>query len=138
MNHSSSSIGTAPPAADIEAFVTRWRGSTASELSTAQSFTIELCELLGVPRPHATAEQDYMFERPLTLMHGDGTSSARMSRRPSDSVSCSVLQIIVFKCFQLLRSARRKCPVLVAHVRNRQSDPPESPDEHPPSVSAKI
>ena len=76
MNHSSS-IGTAPPAADIEAFVTRWRGSTASELSTAQSFTIELCELLGVPRPHATAEQDYMFERPLTLMHGDGTSSAR-------------------------------------------------------------
>lgn len=77
MNHSSSSIGTAPPAADIEAFVTRWRGSTASELSTAQSFTIELCELLGVPRPHATAEQDYMFERPLTLMHGDGTSSAR-------------------------------------------------------------
>ncbi|MET3604808.1 hypothetical protein ABIC99_002632 [Sphaerotilus sulfidivorans] len=77
MNHSSSSIGTAPPAADIETFVTRWRGSTASELSTAQSFTIELCELLGVPRPHATAEQDYMFERPLTLMHGDGTSSAR-------------------------------------------------------------
>ena len=68
---------TALPATDIEAFVTRWRGSTASELSTAQSFTIELCELLGVPRPHATAEQDYMFERPLTLMHGDGTSSAR-------------------------------------------------------------
>ena len=29
---------TALPATDIEAFVTRWRGSTASELSTAQSF----------------------------------------------------------------------------------------------------
>lgn len=75
MNHSS--IGPALLAADIDAFTTRWRSSTASELSTAQSFTIELCELLGVPRPHATAEQDYMFERPLTLMHGDGTSSAR-------------------------------------------------------------
>ena len=68
----------APPApSGVATFIERWRGSTASELSTAQSFTIELCELLGVPRPHATAEQDYMFERPLTLMHGDGTSSAR-------------------------------------------------------------
>ena len=39
------------------AFITRWQGVTASELSTSQSFVIELCELLGVPRPHATAEQ---------------------------------------------------------------------------------
>jgi hypothetical protein len=58
------------------AFIERWRGITASELSTSQSFVIELCELLGVPRPHATAEQDYMFERPVTFAHGDGSSSA--------------------------------------------------------------
>ena len=27
-------------------------------------------------RPHATAEQDYMFERPLTFRHADRSSSA--------------------------------------------------------------
>lgn len=45
-----------------EAFIAKWRGVTASELSTSQSFLHDLCGLLEVPRPHATAEQDYMFE----------------------------------------------------------------------------
>jgi len=51
-------------AASAPAFITRWRGVTASELSTAQSFVIQLCELLGVEPPHPTPEQSYMFERP--------------------------------------------------------------------------
>lgn len=59
-------------------FITRWQGVTASELSTAQSFVIELCELLDVPRPHATPEQAYMFERPVTFRHGDGSSAGRI------------------------------------------------------------
>lgn len=59
-----------------KAFVARWRGVTASELSTAQTFVIELCELLDVPRPHATADQDYMFERSITFVRGDGSTSA--------------------------------------------------------------
>ena len=58
------------------AFIERWLGVTASELSTAQSFVRELCELLGVPAPHPTPGQDYMFERPITFHHGDGSSSA--------------------------------------------------------------
>ena len=58
------------------AFIERWQGVTASELSTAQSFIRELCELLGVPAPHPTPGQDYMFERPVTFSHGDGGSSA--------------------------------------------------------------
>ena len=33
------------------AFIARWQGVAASELSTAQSFTIELCQLLGVNKP---------------------------------------------------------------------------------------
>jgi hypothetical protein len=33
---------------DARAFIGRWKGVTASELSTAQSFVIQLCELLGV------------------------------------------------------------------------------------------
>ena len=57
-------------------FIARWQGVTASELSSAQSFVIELCNLLGVPRPHPTPEQDYMFERPITFKHGDGSQSA--------------------------------------------------------------
>ena len=58
-----------------ERFIGKWKGSAASELSTSQSFLIDLCELLGVERPHATAEQDYMFERPLTFHHADGSKS---------------------------------------------------------------
>ena len=58
-----------------QAFITRWSGSTASELATAQSFVIELCALLGAAPPHATAAQDYMFERPVTFQHGNGSTS---------------------------------------------------------------
>ena len=59
-----------------DAFIAKWLGVVASELSTSQSFLIDLCALLGVDMPHATAEQDYMFERPITFSHGDGSSSA--------------------------------------------------------------
>ncbi|WP_374432723.1 class I SAM-dependent DNA methyltransferase [Inhella sp.] len=58
-----------------QAFIARWHGVQASELATSQSFVIELCELLGVPRPHPTPEQDYQFERPISFQHGDGSSS---------------------------------------------------------------
>ena len=68
----STSIDTAA----THAFIARWSGSTASELATAQSFVIDLCALLGVARPHPTPAQDYMFERPVTFAHGDGSSSA--------------------------------------------------------------
>ncbi len=63
-------------AAATHAFITRWAASTASELSTAQSFVIELCALLGVAPPHPTPAQDYMFERPVTFAHGNGSTSA--------------------------------------------------------------
>lgn len=62
--------------AAASAFIQRWQGVTASELSTAQSFVTQLCELLGVEAPHPTPEQNYMFERPVTFSHGDGSSSA--------------------------------------------------------------
>ncbi|KZC39889.1 DNA methyltransferase [Rhodanobacter sp. FW510-R12] len=59
-----------------EAFIAKWRGVTASELSTAQSFAMDLCHLLGVEPPHPDPDQQYMFERPVTFAHGDGSSSA--------------------------------------------------------------
>ncbi|WP_291518690.1 DNA methyltransferase [Acidovorax sp.] len=58
------------------AFINRWKGITASELSTAQSFILDLCDLLGVDRPHPDADRGYMFERPITFVHGNGTTSA--------------------------------------------------------------
>lgn len=59
-----------------DAFIAKWSGVTASELSTAQSFALDLCHLLDVPPPHPDAEQQYMFERPVTFTHGDGSTSA--------------------------------------------------------------
>lgn len=35
---------------NAEAFIQRWQAATGSELATAQTFVIELCELLGVER----------------------------------------------------------------------------------------
>lgn len=62
--------------AAADAFITRWQGVAASELSTSQSFLIDLSRLLEVDVPHPTPEQDYMFERPITFLHGDGSTSA--------------------------------------------------------------
>jgi hypothetical protein len=63
------------PTLDAASFIAKWRGVPASELSTAQSFALDLCRLLGVDAPHATAERDYLFERPVTFNHGDGSTS---------------------------------------------------------------
>ena len=68
-----------PPALAVTTFITRWQGvqlTTASELSSSQTFILELCALLGVPTPLPSAAQDYMFERPITFAHGDGSTSA--------------------------------------------------------------
>ena len=65
----------ATTADQIQCFINRWTGVTASELSTSQTFIIDLCELLDVPRPHPTPERDYMFERPVTFQNGDGSTS---------------------------------------------------------------
>ncbi len=66
--------GTTDP---TDVFIARWQGVSASELATAQSFVIELCDLLGVSKPHATPDQSYVFERPLKEAHGDGHQSDR-------------------------------------------------------------
>ena len=66
----------AAAATAAHAFIQRWSGTTASELATAQSFVMDLCQLLGVDKPHPTPEQSYMFERPVTFTHGDGSASA--------------------------------------------------------------
>ena len=78
MGENHTATGTSAPADTTTAlaFIQRWSGTTASELATAQSFVMDLCQLLGVERPHPTPEQSYMFERPVTFAHGDGSTSA--------------------------------------------------------------
>lgn len=77
MSDTDGSIGGTAAADHVaDAFIARWQGVKASELSTSQSFLIDLCGVLGVDAPHPTAEQDYMFERPITFAHGDGSTSA--------------------------------------------------------------
>ncbi|TAG26122.1 MAG: class I SAM-dependent DNA methyltransferase [Burkholderiales bacterium] len=63
----------------VSSFIQRWQGvqqTAATELSSSQTFILELCALLGVPTPLPTEAQDYMFERPISFAHGDGSSSA--------------------------------------------------------------
>ena len=54
-----------PTAFSLPDFVNRWRGSTLTERSAAQSHFIELCQLLDQPTP-AAADQSgafYTFEK---------------------------------------------------------------------------
>ncbi len=65
---------------DINAFIARWKKSGAAERSNFQSFMIELCEALALPRPQPATENEadnqYVFERVVRFRHDDGTQSA--------------------------------------------------------------
>ena len=61
-----------------QTFIARWQGvalTEATELSSSQTFILELCALLEVATPLPTEAADYMFERPITFAHGDGSTS---------------------------------------------------------------
>ena len=65
---------------NAQQFIARWQGvalTAATELSTSQTFVLELCTLLGVPTPLPTDALDYVFERPITFAHGDGKELVR-------------------------------------------------------------
>lgn len=63
----------------VEDFISRWRGADGSELANAQSFTRELCDLLGVPVPDPaqadTRDNAYVFERRVIFNNADGTTA---------------------------------------------------------------
>lgn len=75
-------IGPGPASdADVAAFVARWQRSGAAERANFQPFLLELTDLLAVPRPQPAqgnkAADSYCFERPVTALYGDGSSSTR-------------------------------------------------------------
>lgn len=65
---------------DVKAFIERWESSGAAERANYQIFLAELCDVLGVPRPAPTkqdeAENAYVFEKAVTFHHADGSTSA--------------------------------------------------------------
>ena len=68
-----------PDAASIDKFLSRWRKAGASERANYAMYLSELCDELGVTRPdpasEATAANDYVFERAVTLRFNDETTS---------------------------------------------------------------
>lgn len=53
-------------------------GVNASELAMSQSFIINLCELLDVPRPHPTLAQDYRHGGRISMVDTMTTVSRRI------------------------------------------------------------
>jgi len=67
----------------VAEFVAKWSASGAAERANKDSFLIELCDLLGVPRPHATtgdpAKDIYTFERDAIFAHeGDKFTTGKI------------------------------------------------------------
>ncbi|WP_133251461.1 class I SAM-dependent DNA methyltransferase [Zavarzinia aquatilis] len=64
-------------AARIEAFIAAWGDSGGGERANFQSFVRDLCDLLDLPRPQPFRADnrlnDYVFERPVTFHHPDGS-----------------------------------------------------------------
>lgn len=54
-------------------FVAKWQAVQLCEIATSQRFIIGLCALLGVKPP--THQLEYPFERSITQLYGDGSSS---------------------------------------------------------------
>jgi len=65
---------------DIETFIARWSEARGgAERANYQMFLTELCGALDLPRPdpasHATAENDYVFERGVRRRESEGLAS---------------------------------------------------------------
>ena len=60
-------------------FIQRWQNSAASGRANYQLFLSELCDYLDVPRPDPAVgnerQDQYVFERPVTFRHPNGSSS---------------------------------------------------------------
>ncbi len=58
---------------DIDEFIARWTASSGNERANFHLFAVELCDILGVPRPHIAQEDrnlnDYTFERTVEFSH---------------------------------------------------------------------
>src|SRR5258708_37346456 len=63
------------PSRDIAGFIAHWSAATPSERANSQAFLLELCDLLGVPRPDNHPRDGYFFEFTVAEHLLDGTTS---------------------------------------------------------------
>jgi hypothetical protein len=68
------------PSQEIEDFFGRWSAASPFERANAQLFLVELCDLLGVPRPDPKSGSGYAFEFRVT--HGRLTGHGDRGTRP--------------------------------------------------------
>ena len=65
----------------IQSFIERWSQSGGAERANYQLFLAELCDVLAVPRPDPTTDDDaqnaYVFERSVRFDNRDGTHSTK-------------------------------------------------------------
>ena len=70
------------PAEAVDAFIQKWQRGQAAEIANAQGFLLDLCDLLGVPKPDPAtkdpARDAYVFERPVLFQDGATTSTGRI------------------------------------------------------------
>jgi hypothetical protein len=63
------------PKREVQDFISHWSAASASERANSQPFLLDLCDLLGVPRPDPHPAKGYLFEFPIVEHNPDGTTS---------------------------------------------------------------
>ena len=65
----------------LSAFLDRWEASGAAERANYALFLSELCDVLGVPRPEPTGQDDahnaYVLERAVPFQNPDGSTTVK-------------------------------------------------------------
>ncbi|MFT5814861.1 MAG: hypothetical protein ACI9VT_002630 [Psychroserpens sp.] len=82
----------------VTPFIERWKNTKGpgAELADFQSFIIELCDLLGVPKPDpksdSTNDNQYIFERPVDSFTIEGERKASKNRIDLYRRDCFVME----------------------------------------------
>lgn len=73
--------GSTPNAHNVDAFIESWSRSEGSERANYQGFLRDLCDVLGVERPHPTLREEqrnaYVFEKNVLDVRDDSRRSVR-------------------------------------------------------------
>ena len=82
----------------VEQFITRWKNTegAGAELADFQSFLLELCDVLEVPKPNpksdASKDSSYIFERPVDSFTSDGEKKKSKNRIDLYRRNCFVME----------------------------------------------
>jgi hypothetical protein len=96
----------------IARFIQRWSRSAGAERANYQLFLAELCDVLDVPRPDPTVEDDadnaYVFERSVRFDNRDGTySTGRIDLYKRGCFVCETKQGVEQAEHQLVLSSKQ-------------------------------